>query len=443
MKGTKADLDRCGDWFLTHDHLQQYVRHVEVWVPVWEIRGARPEIPVEVEVIPREALLQQKPTQFTWVHDSMGRPNESSIAQSYQLASQNATLEEILNCAKALFPMACVLTIEGGHCKKPPRIKHFREYKKPPPHASKSPVPSGETSSIDPEILFLRLQQTGTARQLPEHKNITTLVLKGAWNIIRTDSDFHLLSFALPNLREWQCNYAKPKSEAYQAMCHIFRYFPMNIVHLNISLEGLHAKGPTSFEKWRRLYPTHHICHDIGRICPQLETLAYTGRVCHCIFQSALKHGSESRNPCRIKSIDLNVRNCCRDASDLFNDGTGINNWNFITCFERLVEHSISALRIYQQLSFLRIRFIDLDSPAPLLNPYFQLHNRKCTGIWNEAILSLLYETRPAAAFEEDLSQDLAMEVRRGGSDGRELKTRPKSIKVASYREYANMVGWG
>lgn len=441
VKGTKVDLDRCGDWFLTHDHLQQYVRHVEVWVPVWEVRGVRPETSTEAESIVRDVQVQQRPTQFTWVHDSIGRANESSISQSYQLSSQNATLEEILHCAKALFPMACVLTIEGGHCKKPRRIQHFREYKKPPQHASKCPVPSGETPIIDDEILLLRRQQTGTARQLPEHKNITTLVLKGAWNIIRTDLDFHLLSFALPNLREWQCSYAKPKPEAYRAMCHIFRYFPPTIVHLNISLEGLHA-GPTSFEKWRRLYSTHHICHDIARICPQLETLAYTGRVCHCLFHSALRHGSESRDPCRLKSVDLNVRNCCRDASDLFNDGTGINNWNFITCFERLVEHGISALKIYQQLSFLRIRFVDLDSPAPLLNPYFQLHNRKCTGIWSEAILALLCDVRPTAGFDDDLSQDLAMDVRRGGSDGRELKTRPKSIKVASYREYASMVGW-
>lgn len=441
MKGTKSDLDRCGDWFLLHDHLQDYVRHVDVWVPVWEMR---PETAVGVESnsAPRGVHLQQRTTQFTW-HENMGRTHENSIAQAYQLSSQNATLEEILQCAKALFPLAYVLTIEGGHCKRPPRIQHFREYRKPRPHASQSPVPSGETSSRpDPEILSLRLQQTGTARQLPEHKNITTLVLKGAWNIIRTDSDFHLLSFALPNLREWQCNYAKPKAEAYQAMCHIFRYFPPTIVHLNISLEGLHAKGPTSVDKWRSVYPTHHICLDIGRLCPQLESLAYTGRVCFCLFQNALKQGKESRDPCRLKSIDLNVRNCCRDVNEVFNDGTGINNWNFITCFEKLVEHGISALRIYPQLSFLRIRFIDLDSPAPLLNPYFQLHNRNCTGIWSDKILSLLYETRPAAAFEEDLSQDLAMDVRRGGSDDRELKTRPRSIKVASYREYASMVGW-
>ena len=440
MKGTKADLDRCGDWFLTHDHLQQYVRHVEVWVPVWEIRGATPATSVAVE-ISRGVQLHQRHTPFNWVYDSMGRPNESSISQSYQLSSQNATLEEILHCAKALFPLACVLTIEGGHCKKPPRIQHFRDYKRSSPHSSKSPIPSGEKPIIDPEILSLRLQQTGTAQQLPKHKNITTLILKGAWNIIRTDADFHLLSFALPNLREWQCSYAKPKSEAYQAMCHILRYFPTTIVHLNISLEGLHAL-PTPFEKWRRLYSTHHICHDIGRVCPLLETLAYTGRVCHCLFQSALRYGNESRDPCRLRCIDLNVRNCCREASDRFNDGTGISNWNFITCFARLVEQGISVLKIYQQLSFLRIRFVDLDSPTPLLNPYFQLHNRKCTGIWNEAILSLLCESRPAAAFEEDLSQDLAMEVKRGGSDGKELKTRPKSIKVASYREYASAVGW-
>ncbi|GAB1211330.1 hypothetical protein ATERTT37_000443 [Aspergillus terreus] len=62
---------------------------------------------------------------------------------------------------------------------------------------------------------------------------------------------------------------------------------------------------------------------------------------------------------------------------------------------------AVYSLRLHAALNFMRIRFIDLDSACPLLNPYFQLHNNQCTGLWSEDILETLHETRPQAQFVE------------------------------------------
>ncbi len=108
----------------------------------------------------------------------------NNVSLIFQLASQNATLEEILMTVKHLFPQACILTLEGGHCKKPPMVQHFRA----------------------PRIL---------PQQFPIMPTIRTLVLKGAWNIMREPGHFHTLVSSFPNVREWHCMYAKPKSDGY------------------------------------------------------------------------------------------------------------------------------------------------------------------------------------------------------------------------------------
>ena len=55
---------------------------------------------------------------------------------------------------------------------------------------------------------------------------------------------------------------------------------------------------------------------------------------------------------------------------------------------------------MFPGLKYLRIRFLDLDSPNPLLNPYFHLQGERVTGIWNEEILHLLKIARPRAEYE-------------------------------------------
>jgi hypothetical protein len=109
----------------------------------------------------------------------------SNVASAYQLASRNSSLYEIFTFIDLMFPKACVMTLEGGHCKKPPMVRHF------------------------PEV------HEDVERRLPSLARIRTLILKSAWNIMRTEEDFDTIMAALPNLKEWHSSYAKPKSKSY------------------------------------------------------------------------------------------------------------------------------------------------------------------------------------------------------------------------------------
>lgn len=353
----------------------------------------------------------------------------ANIALAYQPASHNATLDEIFDCAHLLFPQVCAITIEGGHCKKPPRIPYFRPAQTPPENASmrdEEPLHAQNPTSLihagKPQLAVL--------------PNVGTLILKGAWNIIRTDTDFQILSRALPNLREWHCAYSKPKTDGYMAMCGILQQFPRTIVRLNLCLEGLYVKEDISVMKWRKVYPENHVCLDLGLLAPQLERLTYTGRICGKLFQTASTAaiaGSRDRPP--LKSVDLVVKNCCREHPGNWTDGTGIHHLEFILLFRKLVIEACRALEVYTEISYLRIRFIDLDSPNQLMNPYFHFQpNGKCAGFWDEEILALLQKARPGVVFEgteEEISHEDFVDVDK-------VKRWPRSIHVKRYLEIAD-----
>ena len=360
--------------------------------------------------------------------DWTGDPVQEATA-AFQLASNNATMEEVFGCAQVLFPFLCALTIEGGHCKRPPKVRYFREEERadPPPNpflkefvlrpyiesAVKSRnvdihLPDYSAPPGDPQILTNRHSNTLFVPPAPQHKqsqlsalpNTKTLILKGAWNIIRSPADFSTLVSALPFLREFHCIYHKPKTGAYKTVCDSLKYnFPSTITHLNLCLEGLYTKNASSLKKWRKLYPEYHMCRSLGAVAPQLESLTYTGRVCGALFSTAVKAAEDSREGCtRLKSIDVVVNNVCRDPCS-HNDGTGIHNWPFIQAFEALVLQAVRCLHTYTALKIVRIRFIDLDSPAPLLNPMFHLEGDKAWGFWNDEILRTLREARPQVQF--------------------------------------------
>jgi hypothetical protein len=356
----------------------------------------------------------------------------TNIALAYQPASHNATLDEIFACVDLLFPHVCAITIEGGHCKKPPRIPYFRE---------NTTIP-GNAPSTDEEPSTAQFFQS----IIPAHKpqlailpNVSTLILKGAWNIIRTDTDFQILSRALPNLREWHCAYSKPKTDGYIAACGILQHFPRTIVRLNLCLEGLYAKDDVSTNKWRKIYPAHHVCVDLGLLGPQLERFTYTGRMCAKLFQAASKAaltGSRDRPP--LRSVDLVVKNCCRENPSNWTDGAGILNLEFIQHFKRLVTEACRALEVFTDLSYLRIRFIDLDSPNQLMNPYFHLQpNGRCSGFWDEEILALLQKARPTVVFD-GTEEETALEE---FVDGDKVRRRPRSIHVRRYLAIADPGG--
>lgn len=356
-------------------------------------------------------LLGRPHTVNTMITTNMRSPQEvENINQAYQLASSNSTLDEIFGCVGCLFPGACILTIEGGHCKKPPMIQQFRRTK---------PGPVGQ--------------------KLPELPCIRTLILKGAWNVMREDSHFAALAAALPNIREWHTTYAKPKTKAYRLMSSVIHHIPATLTHLNLCLEGFYSKDSVASSKMRQLQLTHHLCRDLGALIPQLEALTFTGRVCSCLFTTAIVSAEKQRKP-RLKSVDLIVKNCCRDPNS-WNDSTGIHNWAFIKAFEALVVAGVRSLQAYPDLSFLRIRFIDLDSPCPLLNPYFQLQKNRCSGIWNDDILTAIGAGRPAAGFS-NLGEELGS--RSVDKEGRIILgwpvMRPRTIKVGSYAAFAEGV---
>lgn len=333
-----------------------------------------------------------------------------NINQAYQLASSNATLDEIFGAVSCLFPSAIVLTIEGGHCKKPPMIRQFRH------------------------------PTTNDSQQLPYLPGIRTLVLKGAWNIMREDIHFSTLKTALPNIREWHTIYAKPKTKAYAFMSATIRHIPSTLTHLNICLEGFYNKEPLSPQKMRQLQLSHHLCRDLSRILPQLEALTFTGRVCGALFTSLGAGTTEKIRKPRLQSLDLIVKNTCRTDPSITSDITGIHNYPFILTFEALVLSATNALSRLPVLEFLRIRYIDLDSPCPLLNPYFQLKENRCSGIWSDEILAAVSRGRPEAIWGS-LGEDVGVGRDKDGRVWGWPVKRPGAIRVGAYKAFGEGSG--
>lgn len=174
IKGTTASLEASANWFLEHPYLQQYVKHIEVWIPVWERRaGGVPDHFFMAPTTPdRTALIRVMNDQ------GAGLDPYSSIGAAYQLSSGNATLETIFDFVSCGFSETCIMTLEGGHGKQPPRVRHFNETK---------PAGRGDSGSRSPKSDKESLPVVGGG--LPCLMNIRCLVIKGAWNIVRSEYD--------------------------------------------------------------------------------------------------------------------------------------------------------------------------------------------------------------------------------------------------------------
>ncbi len=405
IKGTRESVDQSVLWFYRHPHLCSYVKHIEIWFPVFQQKNPAFDRTLRIpSTTPDRSVLIR----------SLASLVDTGTSVTYQSPSNNCTLEEIFGFVMMTFREACILTLEGGERKKPPMVQHF---------------------------------QSSTA--LPIIESVRTLVCKGLYNLVRSNEDFQNIAAALPNLNEWHGSYAKPKSKSYISMATILPKLPQNLTHLNICLEADYRREAVSPLFFKKVSMKTHFCVEMAKAIPTLEHLAYTGRVCHAFFDTAARL-SNARDS-RLKSIDLVVKNVCRPTF-LWNDGSGITDIAFIMAFEGLVVSGIKALGKLAALEFLRIRFLDLgkysannkrnrdiltkvDSQVPALNPYFQLANKRCTGLWSEPIVDALSRTRPAATFiEKPESFDDV-----GFKDGQLLtsasfsKTKPLSIKVSSY----------
>ncbi|KAH7156527.1 hypothetical protein EDB81DRAFT_644926 [Dactylonectria macrodidyma] len=390
LKATVDCLEDAMLHFAQHQHLQSYVIHIEIWFPVFQ---------------PTYGPLALSNTLSLPTVTMEGLTNAT-----YTLPGNNCTLEEVFHFVAQALPQVKVLTLQGGERRKAPKVLHFHEQR------------------TDPAF----------HKPLPILESVRTLVTRGQWNLTRDSQDFATVLSALPCLVEWQSSYSKPKSKSYISMSNYIREMPTNITSLNLCLESDYQREgvmPTFFNK---VLQNTHLCVRVAETLHWLEHYAYTGRVCHRFFEM----GMWSSNPrkSRLKSIDLTVKNCCRHSAPYEESGSGIQDMGFIESFEKLVISGIRALERMTAVEYLRIRFVDLDSVLPPLNPYFLLRDGVCSGVWSDSILTEMARVRPGVTFTE-LSESFGNIVY--GKEGRMVitpeypRTRITSLKLANYRSLA------
>ncbi|KAK7894035.1 hypothetical protein LTR67_006736 [Exophiala xenobiotica] len=385
IKGTRAGLAESQEFFYEHMDLTKYVRHIEFWVPVWGDKASLDHRTFN----PLNALGTDRNGHYHLANQTNESliPANDFLGFSFKLCAYSANLSEIFSHINCFFPNSRVFTLEGGHCKKSNMIRHF------------------------PQTLFPDPKQ-----RLEKLPNIRTFAMRGAWNIMRSYSHWKTIEAALPNVEEWHCGYAKPRPEADATIDTILNYLPLRLRHVNISLDGMYSKDPSTLgSNYSPGQP--HLCERFGHVLPQLESLSFTGKICECLWTSAFSAISRTREEPRLKALEIVVKSCCRqrvtdidpetgdtivhELGGVIADGSGVTNLVFIRAFERLVMKTVEALPLFPHLEYVRIRFIDLDSPCTLLNPYWQLENGRVYGIWNEDIVERLSEVRPDISYEE------------------------------------------
>jgi hypothetical protein len=319
LRATVDSLEQAMGYFLATEHLRHHVKHVEIWFPVFQ---------------PKYGPLALTSTLTLPTVTVDGLTNAT-----YVLPADNATLEDAFVFIQTALSSATILTLEGGERRKAPKVGHFFSHK---------------------------ASELGVLPQLP---SVQTLVTKGQWNLMRDDEDFVTVLGALPNLKEWHGSYSKPKSKSYISMAKILPKLPtINLTHLNLCLEGDYRREITCPPFYMKAHGKAHICPRLAQAAPALEHLSYTGRVCKDFFYEAanlVKKQLDSRTT-RLKSIDLTVKNCCRESHSFTDSGSGIQDSHFIKEFEKLVLSAIRSMSTFKALEYLRIRFVDLGPFSPL-----------------------------------------------------------------------------
>ncbi|KAM5355222.1 hypothetical protein ACJ41O_001868 [Fusarium nematophilum] len=390
LKATVDCLDDAMFHLAQNEHLQSYVKHIEIWFPVFQ--------PTYGPVALSNTLTLPTVTM------------EGLTNATYTLPGNNCTLEQVFQFVGQTLPQARVLTLEGGERRKAPRVLHFPEQR------------------IDPAI----------HKPLPVLESVQTLVTRGQWNLMRDNQDFATVLNALPSLAEWQGSYSKPKSKSYITMSEFLPQLPHHITNLSLCLESDYRREGVMPAFYSKVVQKTHICVRMAEALPSLEHFAYTGRVCHHFFEMAIR--STDPRTSKLKSIDLTVKNCCRHNVSFHESGSGIQDMGFIDAFEKLVVSAIRSLEKFKEVVYLRIRFVDLDSVLPPLNPYFIMRNGACAGVWSERILSEMGRVRPGTSFTE-LSESFGNIVY--NKDGRMVitpeppKTKITSLKLSNYRSLA------
>ena len=313
IRASHAELRRAATFFAEHPRLRDYVKHVEVWFPVFQpkfamsLSGAPMDLPTITE--------------------------DGFALTTYTLPTDNSALDEVFGFVGTTFPGVQVLTLEGGDRRKAPKVRNF-------------------------------CQQRGGAT-MPPVVSVKTLVTKGQWNLIRGIEDFEQLMFALPSLQEWHGSYTKPKSKSYITMIPILKALPPKLCSINIHLEADYRRELTCPPFFLKVMAQGHFCSKLALASQSLEHISYTGRICHHFFNLAADL-ADARNT-RLRSINITVRNCCRSRASLRDSGSGITDMSFIDAFEQLVLSAIRAIEKLTALEYLKIRYVDLGKSQPWL----------------------------------------------------------------------------
>lgn len=316
LKASVESLRGSIAYFATRPHLRSYVKHLEIWFPVFHPKY-------------RPLALSNANTLPTVTPDGL-------TTASYVLPMDNCSLEEAFYFVAETLPEVCVLTLEGGERKKAPKVRHWVR------------DPGGQR-----------------ARVMPKVQSVRTLICKGQWNLIRGVEDFETIMSALPGLQEWHGSYSKPKSKSYITMASILAK-PMRLTSLDLCIEGDYRRELSFPAYFLKVSNRVHFCSRLahGAASPSLEHISYTGRVCKQFFIDLMAKHKDPRQS-RLKSIDLTVKNCCRQVAHWNESGSGITDMNFINAFEELVIAGIRALGRLKSVEHLRIRYVDLGKHLP------------------------------------------------------------------------------
>jgi len=347
LRGTIAELNDAIKFLSVRDELRGYVQHLEIWFPVFYHKASVTTV------------------------DTMARGMASHMAANYLLPGDKCSLEDVFRFIALTLPSVRCLTLEGGERRKAPKIDVFNK----------------------------RLGLT----ELTRLETVTTLVMKGQWNLARDNGDFANIITAIPNLRRLYSSYSRGKSKSYIT---IANYLPLlhqqaqNINDLRLCLESDGRREALAPTYARKAAARVHICESLAQAASNLEHFSYSGRLCHSLFDRLGKL-SDSRST-RLRTMDITLKNCCRTVDQITEGtGSGLEVMGFMKAFEKLVLGAIRALSTLTEIRYLRIRFVDLESTVPVLNPFFLYHNGQCSGVWSSTIVNEMSRVRPDATWVE------------------------------------------
>ncbi|KAK1255127.1 hypothetical protein MKX08_009122 [Trichoderma sp. CBMAI-0020] len=401
LKATLDSINNAMEFLVQQQHLSAYIKHIEIWFPVFQ---------------PTYGPLALTNTLTLPTVTTDGLTNAT-----YTLPGNNCTLEQVFQFVAAALPETKVLTLEGGERRKAPRVVHFN---------MRNPgLAAEEEEEEEEDKQFLHLA------------SVRTLVTKGQWNLMRDKDDFRVIMKALPNLEEWQGSYSKPKSKSYITASDFLPLLPNHVTNLSLCMESDYRREGVMPAFYYKVAQKAHLCSSLAFVLPSLEHFAYTGRICHHAFDVASRLADPLTT--KLKSVDITVKNCCRRAFSFHDSGSGIQDMAFIEAFEKLVLSAVRSMEKFKRLEYLRIRFVDLDSVLPPLNPFFLMQNGKCTGVWSEQIIAEMNRVRPETSFP-GLSDTFGNIVY--SKDGRMIiapepsRSRITSLKLSNYRSLATRI---